>query len=263
MIFSASSYVSINKEATNKIALLPLGAIEQHGPHLAVATDTDIVTAIATELEKSMPNDILLCPTLQFGSSHHHLTFGGTLSISPALYTNVVVELVESILSMGFNKIILLNGHGGNITPVKQALSILSRKFDASQNPVIALATYWEVAGKPFSGEPPMQSPALSHACEYETSLMLHLYADKVFMEKVQRAERPLSNGYIAWEDDEPYKGVVVVKQTEFVSSNGCSGEPQLATKEKGKHLFDSAVNAVQQFIQSFKGWPSVKNLKE
>ncbi len=263
MIFSASNYVSINKEAASKIVLLPLGAIEQHGPHLAVGTDTDIVAAIATELEKRLPNDILLCPTLQFGSSHHHLSFGGTLSISAALYTNVVVELVESIVSMGFKKIVLLNGHGGNITPVKQALSILSRKLDATENPVIALATYWEVAGKPFAGEAPMQSPALSHACEYETSMMLHLYADKVFMENVQRAQRPLSNGYIAWEDDEPYKGVVVVKQTEFVSSNGCSGEPQLATKEKGEHLFNSAVNAVQQFIQSFKNWPAIKNLKE
>jgi len=262
MIFSGSSYPLINKETGNKIILLPLGAIEQHGPHLAVATDTDIVTAIATYAETLLPDYILLCPTLAFGSSNHHLAFGGTISVSPDLYTQLIVEIVESFLKNGFTKIVLLNGHGGNITPVKQALSILSNRYDATLNPTIALATYWELAGKIFAGESPMESPALSHACEYETSLMLHLFPGKVLMENVQRAARPESNGYIAWEDDEPYNGVVVVKQTEFVSGNGSSGEPQLATKEKGQHLFEHAAKAVVDFLNSFKNWATIKNLK-
>lgn len=263
MIFSGSCYSLINKEAGNKIILLPLGAMEQHGPHLSVATDTDIVTEIAKYAESQLPDDILLCPTLAFGSSNHHLAFGGTISLSPQLYTQLIVEIVESFLKGGFTKIVLLNGHGGNITPVKQALSILSNGYDATINPTIALATYWELAGKIFAGESPMESPALSHACEYETSLMLHLFPGKVFMENVQRAARPNSNGYIAWEDDEPYKGVVVVKQTGFVSSNGSSGEPQLATKEKGQHLFEHSVNAMVQFLKSFKNWPAIKTLKK
>ncbi|MDN3656847.1 creatininase family protein [Ferruginibacter paludis] len=262
MFFSGSTYPSLNKETSNKIVLLPLGAIEQHGLHLPVSTDTDIVTAVATYAESKLPDDILLCPTLAYGSSHHHQAFGGTLSVSPQLYTQLVIEIVESVIKSGFTKIILLNGHGGNITPVKQALSVLSNRYDATINPTIALATYWELAGITFAGEPPMQSPALSHACEYETSLMLHLFPGNVLMEKVQRAARPESNGYIAWEDDEPYRGVTVVKQTEFVSGNGCSGEPQLATKEKGQHLFEHATKALLDFIVSFKNWPTIKKLK-
>jgi creatinine amidohydrolase len=263
MIFSGFSYPFINKETGSKIILLPLGAMEQHGPHLSVATDTDIVTEVAKYAESRLPNDILLCPTLAFGSSNHHLAFGATISVSPELYTQLIVEIVESFLKSGFKKIVLLNGHGGNITPVKQALSILSNRYDATLNPTIALATYWELAGKIFAGQAPMESPALSHACEYETSLMLHLFPAKVFMENVERAARPESNGYIAWEDDEPYRGVVVVKQTGFISDNGCSGEPQLATKEKGQHLFEHAVNAVVQFLESFKNWPAIKTLKK
>lgn len=262
MIFSGSNYGSLNRENNSKIILLPLGAIEQHGPHLAVSTDTDIVTAVAQEAERQLPDDVLLCPTLHVGSSHHHFAFGGTISVSPELYTQLLVEIVESFLKGGFTKIVLLNGHGGNITPAKQALAILSHRYDETINPTIALATYWELAGKVFAGESPMQSPALSHACEYETSLMLHLFPEKVWMDKVQRAARPDSNGYIPWEDDEPYRGVVVVKQTEYISDNGCSGEPQLATPEKGKHLFDHAVNAVLQFLKSFKQWPEIKKLK-
>jgi len=263
MLFYASTYADLNQATKDKVILLPLGAIEQHGPHLSVSTDTDIVTQIAQQIEKILPNEVLLCPTLPFGSSHHHLSFGGTISIAPELYTQVLIDLVNSLVISGFQKIVLLNGHGGNITPAKQALAVLSKRFDVTHQPTIALATYWEVGGKAFAGEPPMQSPALSHACEYETSMMLHLFADKVWMVRVERAQRPESNGYIPWEDDEPYRGVTVFKQTEFISSNGSSGEPQLGTAEKGKHLIDHAVKALVTFIESFKNWPLSERLKK
>jgi creatinine amidohydrolase len=260
MLVSDSTYIDIKKDAKDKVIVLPLGAIEQHGPHLSVATDTDIVTQVALQAEKKLTNDVIVCPTLSFGSSHHHLHFGA-LSISIATYTNVLVELVESLLENGFRRIILLNGHGGNITPARQALAILSNRYDASLQPNIALATYWELAGRIFSGAPPMETPALSHACEYETSLMLHLYPNKVMTDKIERSKRPDSNGYIPWEDDEPYKGVTMVKRTEFISSNGSSGEPQLGSAEKGAHLFEHAVSALVEFISSFKTWPFMESL--
>ena len=261
MLFSATNYNIINRQTKDKVIILPLGAIEQHGPHLSVSTDTDIISQIALHAEKQLADDVLFCPTLPFGSSHHHLSFGGTLSISITTYTQLVVELVESMLQSGFRRVVLLNGHGGNITPVKQALAILSHKYDANRTPNIALVTYWELAGKIFAGEPPMESPALSHACEYETSLMLHLFPDKVFFDQVQRAKRPESNGFIPWEDDEPYRGVTMVKQTEFISGNGSSGEPQLATAKKGEHLFEYAVESLVRFLISFKTWPFLKDV--
>src|SRR6266542_1484110 len=259
MLFSACNYISIN-EQTNKVVLLPLGAIEQHGPHLAVSTDTDIVSEIALQAERQLNNDILLCPTLPFGSSHHHLSFGATISISVTTYTQMVVDLVESLLQTGFRRIVLLNGHGGNITPLKHALTILSNKYDATLKPNIVLVTYWELAVKIFSGVSPMESPALSHACEYETSLLLHLFPEKVLVNQAQRASKADSNGFIPWENDEPYRGVTMVKQTEFISGNGSSGEPQLASAEKGKHLFEHAVESLVQFLNSFKTWPFLKS---
>ena len=256
MLFYASTSHDNRTKAQDRVILLPLGAIEQHGPHLSVSTDTDIVTQLALAAEKALPDTVLLCPTLPYGSSHHHLAFGGTMSLAPELYTQVISDLVQSLVLGGHQRIVLLNGHGGNITPVKQALAVLSKRFDASHQPTIALATYWELAGRVFAGELPMESPALSHACEYETSLMLHLFPEKVWMDRVERARRPARNGYIGWEDDEPYRGVTVFKQTECISSNGSSGEPQLGTAEKGKHLFDQALVALVQFLESFKTWP-------
>ncbi len=262
MLYSSKDYVSIGKEAEEKVVILPLGAIEQHGPHLAVSTDTDIVTLVAMGAEGKLSEKIVLCPTLSFGSSNHHLSFGGTMSLSPTLYTQVIVDLVSSLLLNGFRRIVLLNGHGGNITPVKQALSLLSASYDATLQPNIVLATYWELAGAAFAGAAPMESPALSHACEYETSMMLHLFPQKVQMEKARRAERPDSNGYIAWEDDEPHRGVTMVKQTAFISGNGSSGSPHLATAEKGQHLYKHAVQSLVDFVESFSVWPFLQNLK-
>ncbi|GAB3902843.1 creatininase family protein [Larkinella knui] len=263
MLFFASTYRDIQQAGKDKVILLPLGAVEQHGLHLSVSTDTDLVTELAQQAEKALPDTVLLCPTLPFGSSHHHLSFGGTLSLNPELYTQVVIDLVHSLVGSGCQRIVLLNGHGGNITPVRQALAVLCHRFDASHQPTIALATYWELAGKAFAGDPPMESPALSHACEYETSLMLHLFPEKVWMDRVERAQRPPSNGYVPWEDDEPYRGITVFKQTAFVSGNGSSGEPQLATARKGEHLFGHALTALVRFLEAFQTWPLSHNLAE
>lgn len=262
MRFSDLSYPQIN-QLTDKVIVLPIAAIEQHGPHLGVSTDTDLVTWIAQKAEQNLKDDILLCPTLAYGSSHHHLSFGGTISLTASTYTLVIVELVESMLKSGFRKIVLLNGHGGNVTPVKQALTVLGNKYDTELSPNIALVTYWETAGKVFAGEAPMESPALSHACEYETSMMLHIFPEKVWMEKAERPVRPESNGYIPWEDDEAYRGVTLFKQTQFISSNGSSGEPQLATAAKGKHLLENAAASVTGFLRAFKNWPLSKDLSK
>lgn len=263
MLYTSKDYVSISQAAKDSVVVLPLGAIEQHGPHMAVSTDTDIVTMVAMGAEEVLGDRVVLAPTLPIGSSHHHLAFGGTLSVSPALYTQVIVDLVSSLLKNGFRRIVLLNGHGGNITPVKQALSILSHEYDGDLQPNIALATYWELAGSVFSGAPPMESPALSHACEYETSLMLYLFPEKVQMDRAERAGRPASNGYVGWEDDEAYRGVTVFKQTPFISSNGSSGLPHLATAEKGSHLYEHAVRSLVSFLESFAKWPFLENLKD
>lgn len=261
MLFSGYQSAALKSMGDSYVVVLPLGAIEQHGPHLAVGTDTDIVSQIAMEAEQKSPADILLCPTLAFGSSHHHLAFGATISISAATYTQVLVEMVGSLAQSGFRRIILLNGHGGNITPAKQALSILSNQFDANNSPNIALATYWELAAHAFTKNEVMESPALSHACEYETSLMLHLFPGKVLKNHIERSKRPDSNGYIPWEDDEPYRGVSMVKKTQFISGNGSSGEPQLATAEKGKFLFEQAIGSFLQFVSSYKKWPLMQSI--
>jgi creatinine amidohydrolase len=249
--------------AAKTTAILPVAAIEQHGVHLAVSTDFALVTHIAERAEAALRDDIVLCPTLPFGASHHHLGFAGTMSLSHETFTHVVVQLVESLLQSGFRRIVVLNGHGGNITPAKQALSILSHRYDDTLQPNIALVTYWELGGAAFAGELPMESPALSHACEYETSMMLHISPERVSLQNAQRATWPPANKYVAWEEEQPYRGVSMSKRTHFISSLGSSGRPDLANAEKGEHLLRQATDATIAFLREFKEWPLLRDLRE
>jgi len=257
------TWPEIAEVAPRTVAVLPLAALEQHGFHLAVSTDTAIVTNIAERTEAALTNDIVLCPTQVYGSSHHHLGFQGTMSIGFETYIRVLVDLVDSLLSAGFRRIVLLNGHGGNITPGRQALTMLSDRHDDTLQPNIALATYWEMDAPAFAGEAPMESGALSHACEYESSMMLHLHPERVHLERIKLAARPPKNGYIAWHIDEPYRGVTMSKRTHFVTGTGASGQPQLAAAHKGEHLINRAVAATTEFLNQFKTWPLMPDLRD
>lgn len=263
MRFADMSAPAIRDAAGKTIALLPVAAIEQHGPHLAVSTDTAIVTAIASQAEEHLPEQVVLCPTLPYGSSHHHLPFGGTISLPPDLYTQVVVELVRSLAGSGFRRIVLLNGHGGNITPIRQALSLLSAQLGSNTDRLIALATYWELGGKTFAGEPPMETPALSHACEYETSMMLYLYPQRAWPDRVLQATRPEINDYVYWEGDGPYRGVSMVRPFDCLTNTGAMGKPELATQAKGRHLVQAAVDTLVQFLRDFSVVPPMPSLRD
>ena len=102
--------------APNSLVVLPVGAIEQHGPHLPVGTDFYTIDYVAREAAAIAARQIpiLITPALPFGSSDHHLPFGGTMSLSTNTYYLVIHDLAKSLIASGFRRIFILNGHGGN-----------------------------------------------------------------------------------------------------------------------------------------------------
>ena len=242
------------------VFVIPIAAVEQHGPHLGVGTDTLMATQVGVETEKRLGDKIVLFPTLPYGSSHHHLDFGGTVSISADLYTLVLVDLVESMLKWGAKRIVLLNGHGGNITPGKQALSMLMARGHRSQ--LIAVATYWELGGEAFRGEPPMETVALTHACEYETSMMMVVCPAAVKLERWYPQKVASPNSYIGWQNEKPPRGISVAPAFSQITSHGAMGNSSLATAAKGRHLIDKAVGAMSEFLTEFSAWPMLDDLR-
>src|SRR3954451_14073313 len=104
-----------SRESTLVVA--PIAACEQHSRHLPVFTDSILVGAVADGVERNLPERVLLLPVQWLGASDHHLPFGGTLTATLPTYEQMLVELLTPLLDGGFRRLMLLNGHGGNIDP--------------------------------------------------------------------------------------------------------------------------------------------------
>lgn len=253
MIYGNLTSPEIGRLASSHVAVLPLAAVEQHGAHLPVITDTALVSEVTRRAEQVLHDKVLLLPTLWAGSSHHHIGFPGTVSIRSETYIQVLCDLIDSLLRAGFRKIALVNGHGGNITPAAEALYRTMLKERNGELPWVVTASYWNLPGAVDYREF-MDSPKLTHACEFESSMMLRLRTDWVKMdeahgERVERQSRfydPL--GY------SPSR-VMVSESFEQMTPVGAMGKPELATPEKGERLFELYSTALIEFLTEFSGW--------
>jgi creatinine amidohydrolase len=235
----------------NKVVLLPLGSFEQHGHHLPLTTDTDIVTAVARGVEGRRPGKVLCLPTLWPGHSTHHWKFPGTLSVHQMPYVQLIIELCGSIVNLGAKKIFLLNGHGGNEIPVKAALRELKSSYPKTR---IVFASYWSLADATIRKVRQSRMGGVGHACEMETSLMLHLHPGRV---KMSLARRDGSRHMDVYRQPDMQHGRPVYFVDDFheISKTGVSGQPKLATAAKGKRFLDGIVTDVTAFVDAFADW--------
>ncbi len=235
----------------SKLILLPLGSFEQHGHHLPLTTDTDLVTAVARRVEKARSSKVLCLPTLWPGHSTHHLFFPGTLSVSQAPYIQLLLELCRSIVKLGAKKVFLLNGHGGNDIPARAALRDLKTEFPKVR---FVFASYWSLASASIQKIRESTLGGLGHACEMETSLMLHLHPDRVKM-KLARRDGPKHKDAYRRADMLYGRPVYFVNEFHEVSRTGTVGHPDLATAKKGKQFLDAIVQDVTAFVDDFAKW--------
>jgi creatinine amidohydrolase len=241
------------------IVLAPLGSFEQHGPHLPLTTDTDIVTAIAHGAEQAHSDRVLCLPTLWLGHSTHHMHFPGTLDVRQMHYIAVIEDLCRSILAMGARKILLLNGHGGNDIPVRAALrEVKTRevKTELHGQPEVHVlyAAYWMLAAQSIQQIRESELGGLGHACEMETSLMLHLHPERVRTERIRR-DGPKHTSPYRKADMQYAKPVYSVNDFHELSESGVVGHPDLATAEKGARFLEAIIKDVTAFVADFLTW--------
>jgi len=240
--------------------VIPIAACEQHGRHLPVFVDTLQVEEITRRLEERMGERIVIAPALWLGASHHHLDFPGTLSLPPKLYAEVIQQLALCFLHHGFRRLFFLNGHGGNLVPASHALTDLIATNDAADAACLALSCWWQVAAFAMSAEAHgMATPRVTHACEYETSLILAIREDLVRLSELDpdhvEKVRP-------WTADPRWSGKVEgFHRFHRWTSSGHMGDPSAATKEKGEALLESVTGALTDFLDDFANWPPMKPL--
>src|SRR3954465_7676961 len=102
--------------------VVPIAALEQHGRHLPVFTDSMLLGEVVRRAAERLGDRVLWTPLFWLGNSHHHLEFAGTLSATPRTYLDTLGDLMENLIAHGFRRLVLINGHGGNIVPMHQAV---------------------------------------------------------------------------------------------------------------------------------------------
>jgi creatinine amidohydrolase len=161
------------------IAILPVAAIEQHGPHLPVMTDSAIAEGMIALLKERLPDDlsVLVLPTQYIGKSNEHLLSPGTLSLSAETLTPLLVEMGEGVYRAGLRKLVLANSHGGNV----QVLATVARELRVRFG-MLVVATNWARFGLPDGMYDAVETKHGIHAGDIETSLMLQFRPDLVSM---------------------------------------------------------------------------------
>jgi creatinine amidohydrolase len=161
------------------VAIIPIAATEQHGPHLPTGTDTistdHVVLQAAESLAGRVP--VVVSPILPYGCSAHHLPFGATASLSPQAMLAVLLDLGGSLVGSGFTKILIVNGHGGNHSVMQVAAAELSQRHGV----VVAAASWWQLAEDELIARGALESGDVpGHAGAFETSIMLALHPELV-----------------------------------------------------------------------------------
>jgi creatinine amidohydrolase len=252
MLLENLSWPEVKKiKWSRTMVLFPFGSFEQHGPHLPLTTDTDIVTAVARGIEKKLKDKILCLPTLWPGHSTHHLFFPGTLSVSQIPYIHMVIELCRSVVKMGGQKIFLLNGHGGNDVPLRAAMRELKTEFPKAR---FVFASYWTLAFESIKRIRESGPGGVAHACEMETSIMLHLYPQRV-KKQLGKRDGPKHTDMYRKADMQYGRPVYFVNEFHEVTKTGTIGHPDLASAEKGKRFLEGIVRDVTAFVDDFAKW--------
>jgi len=162
------------------VVILPIGAYEQHGPHLPVDTDTHIGSAIAEKSVMSAKQSCVLLPSIWAGISRHHMDFSGTISLSHNTIVALVSDIVKSVYHHGVRKVLLLNSHGGNISVLKSCLEMLGSELGMQ----MVLVTYWDLVREQVAKHRSSSWGGISHGGELETSLKLYLKSEDVNRDK-------------------------------------------------------------------------------
>jgi creatinine amidohydrolase len=221
------------------MVLAPIAACEQHSRHLPTITDTVLVTGVAEGVEARLPRQVLLLPTLWLGASSHHLRFGATLSAEVDTHVLMLCDLLVPLLEDGYKRVLILNGHGGNIDTMQLALRRLQPRFRDRQ---LAAASYWDLAARELAELAEGPRKVMGHACEFETSMMLALRPELVRQDEI--SDDPPR-------EDPVLRGLFLAEDMHQRTDHGAVGYPRRATAQKGRAFLDAAVGRTAEVVQS------------
>lgn len=241
----------------NRVAVIPVGTIEDHGCHLPLDTDVVLCTEVARRGCALVPEHVVLVPSINHGFSPHHMDFPGTISIDGETFTRYVMDVTRSLAHHGFQRMIILNGHGSN-RPFLQTVARLT----TVETPAFCVAvSHWdlvplkEVATQLREGPVP---GSMAHACELETSMYLAIRPELVQMDKaVDEVFRTTSDYF--WGDLISSGGrrssAGWMEWWSALTASGALGTPTLASRAKGEQMLTAAARGLADLVLEVKNW--------
>jgi creatinine amidohydrolase len=229
-----------------RTAILPLGAIEQHGPHLPLSMDSDHADALALRIACKLGNALVL-PTVRVGYSPHHLGFCGSLSVRPSTLEAICLDYCSSLAAHGFERVVLFSGHIGNYPIMRDFEPRLAAALAPALQVIVyrdgaAILDAWRKSAHSIAG---LGGRVGGHADIAETSVMLVLHPEKV---------RPdlAAAGYLGTVDEE-FLQRAFVEGIHAVSSNGVLGDPAGSSRAIGHAALDAVTDLVVEYATSHR----------
>lgn len=216
------------------VALLPVGSTEQHGPHAPLSTDCLTAAAVANRAAARIEDPVPVAPTIPIGIAAEHRQFSGTLWVRPDTFRSYVSETVESLLSHGWQRVVVVNGHGGNVDALAEVCAAISR-----ENAGYAVTfTWFDAVGA--------EAPPMGHAGAIETAAIRQLRPDLVREDRVPAAAAGAAQRWGEW-----VAGVNLAVDTVEFSENGTVGDPSTTDSDDGERFLTTAAASLAELIET------------
>ena len=227
------------------VVLIPVGAYEQHGPHLALNTDKVIAEKICEELVRRAEIPCASLPAVWCGISEHHMKFSGSLTLKHETMSAFLFDILDSLARSGVRKVLAVNSHGGNMVAVNEALTKASYQYGGT----FALLTYWNLIGDEIRENRRSEFGGISHACEMETALQMYLQPDNVRMDRLPPANNVKGGSFWSPAMFASNKISMYIPYDQL-SELGHIGDPQKATPEFGETVFEAVIKKALKLVE-------------
>lgn len=222
------------RELDSSLALLPVGSTEQHGPHAPLGTDSLNAETVAEAAADAYDGELLVGPTVPVSVAEEHRHFDGTLWVSPDTFRAYVRETVGSLAHHGFDRVVLVNGHGGNVGALAEVSATISRRDGAYAVPF----TWFDAVGEHVS--------RMGHGGALETALLRHANPELVREERVAEAREGAAGRWGDW-----VAGVNLAHDSAEFTENGVVGDPEEGDAALGAELLELAVDALSDLLDA------------
>jgi creatinine amidohydrolase len=236
------------------VVLLPVGSNEQHGPNLAVSMDIAASYEFCRRASELAYPRLLVAPPVPWGVSFHHMNFPGTISLSTDTFIQVLVEVVDCLAAHGFERFLIVNGHGGNIPAMNVATVRIKEEVDPT---FIGACSYFSFADKGLDEKHGMTG-ITGHACEMETSVAMALVPQVVKTDDLSAGE--MTDLTYEFRGTLQRYSVSVPYRFDEYTTNGALGDARRATLAYGTDIIESALRNFVAFTEELVAWSPIED---